>query len=218
MSRSYGKSALLLLARKRSEQVMGSSVAKSRCRIALIVGLMLATGIASAQVVKPKLDLGVTFLGDRTNPVNGSNSWLTGGGIEYGVDAFRGFGLAVAITGLQTSSIGNPGVPLAFVTTTFGPRYRYTRALGSGRGSLSVFGEALLGEANAFHSSLPSTQGVTDSANSLALQVGGGIDVGLSRRVAFRALQAEWLRTQLQNGTTNVQNHLQLGSGLVLRF
>jgi hypothetical protein len=104
------------------------------------------------------------------------------------------------------------------VTTTFGPRYRYTRALGSGRGSLSVFGEALLGEANAFHSSLPSTQGVTDSANSLALQVGGGIDVGLSRRFAFRALQAEWLRTQLQNGTTNVQNHLQLGSGLVLRF
>lgn len=100
---------------------MGSSVAKSRCSIALIVGLMLATGIASAQVVRPKLDLGVTFLGDRTNPVNGSNSWLTGGGIEYGVDAFRGFGLAVAIAGLQTSSIGNPDVPLAFVTTTFGP-------------------------------------------------------------------------------------------------
>jgi len=50
MNRSYGKSALLLLARKRSEQVMGSSVAKSRCSIALIVGLMLATGIASAQV------------------------------------------------------------------------------------------------------------------------------------------------------------------------
>jgi len=55
--------------------------------------------------------------------VNGSNSWLTER-IEYGVDAFRGFGIAVAITGLQTSSIGNPGVPLAFVTTTFGPRYR----------------------------------------------------------------------------------------------
>ena len=197
---------------------MCSSVAKSRCRVALIVGLMLATGIASAQVVRPQLDLGVTFLGDRTNPVNGSNSWLTGGSIEYGVDAFHGFGLAVAITGLQTASIGNPGVPLAFVTTTFGPRYRYTRALGSGRGSLSVFGEALLGEVDAFHSSLPSTQRVTDSANSLALQVGGGIDVGLSRRFAFRALQAEWLRTQLQNGTTNVQNHLQLGSGLVLRF
>jgi hypothetical protein len=97
-------------------------------------------------------------------------------------------------TGLQTSSIRSPGVPLAFVTTTFGPRYRCTRAMGSRRETLSIFGEALLGEANAFHSVLPSAHGATDSANSLALQVGGGIDVGLSRHFAFRALQAGVLK------------------------
>lgn len=189
--------------------------------LALFIGLVAATRIASAQLPKPNLDIGVTFVGNRTNPVNGANSWLIGGGFEFGVDAYRGFGLAVDIAGLQTSSIGNPGVPLAFVTTTFGPRYRYTRARRSGRG-LSLFGEALLGEANAFHSVLPSTppstHGATDSANSLALQVGGGIDVGLSAHFAIRAIQAKWMRTQFQNGTTNVQNHLQLGSGLVLRF
>ena len=27
-----------------------------------------------------------------------------------------------------------------------------------------------------------------------------------------------WTRTQFQNGTTNVQNHLQLGTGIVCRF
>jgi hypothetical protein len=68
--------------------------------------------------------------------------------------------------------------------------------MGSRREMLSIFGEALLGEANVFHSVLPSAHGATDSANSLALQVGGDIDVGLSRHFAFRVLQAEWLRTR----------------------
>lgn len=215
MNGPHGKGALPPPARKRTERII--------CAVVLIAGLLPAThgALAQAAPVTPRrqrLDIGVTFLGDRTNPVHGSNSWLTGGGFELGADAFRGFGLAVDIAGLQTSSIGSPGVPLAFVTTTFGPRYRYTRRTGSHREPMSLFGEALIGEVNAFHTVLPSAHGAIDSDNALALEMGGGIDLGIRGHLAFRALQAEWLRTQLPNGTTNVQNHLQLRSGLVLSF
>jgi hypothetical protein len=50
------------------------------------------------------------------------------------------------------------------------------------------------------------------------VQAGGGIDLGLSRHIALRLIEANWLRTQLPNGTTNGQNNLVLGTGVVMRF
>jgi hypothetical protein len=47
--------------------------------------------------------------------------------------------------------------------------------------------------------------------------MGGGMNVPLTRRIAVRAFEADWLRTQLPNSTTNAQNNLRLGTGLVLR-
>ena len=46
----------------------------------------------------------------------------------------------------------------------------------------------------------------------------GGMNVPLSGHLAVRAFEADWLRTQLPNATTNVQNNLRLGAGLVFRF
>ncbi|MGA8531063.1 MAG: hypothetical protein WB622_15205 [Acidobacteriaceae bacterium] len=40
----------------------------------------------------------------------------------------------------------------------------------------------------------------------------------LSPQLAVRALQASWLRTQLPNSTSNLQNNLRLGAGFVFRF
>jgi peptidoglycan-associated lipoprotein len=45
--------------------------------------------------------------------------------------------------------------------------------------------------------------------------MGGGMDIDLTPRIAVRVLQADWLRTQLPNGASNVQNSLQLGAGIV---
>jgi len=86
-----------------------------------------------------------------------------------------------------------------------------------------VFGEGLAGETNAFHSlfSVGSgpvgspNAGTTTSANALAVETGGGLDIRLSRRFAVRAIRASYLRTQLPNTSTNVQNNLSLGAGIV---
>jgi len=60
--------------------------------------------------------------------------------------------------------------------------------------------------------------GANDSADSLALYAGGGVNVHLKNRLALRAIEANWLRTQMPNATTNVQNNLRLGAGLIYTF
>ena len=84
--------------------------------------------------------------------------------------------------------------------------------------SLAIFGQGLIGSAWGFDSYFPSSAGGTTDATSFALQVGGGVDLGLKRHIGIRLFQADWLRTQLPNGTTNVQNTLRLGTGIVFRI
>ena len=78
--------------------------------------------------------------------------------------------------------------------------------------------QGLAGEANGFHSIFPGVNGAGSSTNSVALLVGGGTNVALSRHLAVRALDAAWLRTQLPNATTNAQNNVRLAAGVVFKF
>jgi peptidoglycan-associated lipoprotein len=68
------------------------------------------------------------------------------------------------------------------------------------------------------NSIFPSAGGVSSSANGLALQVGGGMNLPLSSHIGVRAFEADWLRTALPNSTTNVQNNLRLGVGVFFRL
>lgn len=84
--------------------------------------------------------------------------------------------------------------------------------------SLAIFGQGLLGQAWGFNSYFPIASGGITSDNSLALQAGGGVDLGFTRHIGIRVFQADWVRTQLPNGTTDVQNTLRLGAGIVFRL
>jgi hypothetical protein len=68
------------------------------------------------------------------------------------------------------------------------------------------------------NSVFPGSSATSSSANGLALLVGGGINVPMQHRLTMRAVQVDWERTQLPNATTNVQNNLRLGAGLMCRF
>jgi hypothetical protein len=48
--------------------------------------------------------------------------------------------------------------------------------------------------------------------------LGGGLDVNVSRHIAIRAAQADWLYTQFPNGVDNRQNNLRITAGIVFRF
>ncbi len=163
---------------------------------------------------KTSVELAATFSTQHSLEANTAQRfWAEGGSVELGADAFRGLGLAAKITGVHTATIGSTGTPLSLVTATFGPRYRWHDGH-----HVSVYGEGLAGEANAFRSLFPSPAGAQPDANALATRVCGGLDLRLAHHLQVRVLEAAWLRTQLPNSTGNVQNNLVLGAGLVLRI
>ena len=180
---------------------------------ALVLPLLAGAAAAPAQE-QPKLDIGVTFTAEASLKANTSqNFWMEGGSIELGANVWKGWGIAADITVAQGSSIGNSGVPLSLQTAAFGPRYRW-----HAKQKWSIYGQVLLGEANAFHTLVPTPSGAATDGNSMALQIGGGVDFRLRERFALRLLDAGWLRTQIPNATNDAQNTLRLGAGVVMRF
>ncbi len=187
----------------------------SRTALALLLLTSTATLLAQKNAQQPtRLDLAITYTAQRSIKANTTqNFWSQGGSIELGSNLWHGLGAVADVTGTHTGSIGSSGVPLSLVTVTFGPRYRWHDGH-----TLSLYAQALAGEANGFHSIFPGATATQSDANSLALQIGGGIDYKLGHHLAARLLDAAWLRTQLPNSTNNTQNNLRLGAGVVLRF
>jgi len=101
-------------------------------------------------------------------------------------------------------------------------------------GRSAVFAHALFGEARASLGAgvgIPIIGGIsTDitSANAFAMAFGGGVDIGLTRHLAIRAVQVDYLRTQfnatdalttgLSSSLGNRQNSFRFSSGIVFRF
>jgi len=189
----------------------------------LIVALLHCGAMVSpAQVQQnsavPKtgnLELAISYNAAYAGQANGNQFWLSGGNAELAGHFYRGLSVIANITGLHTAHTG-AGVPLNLLFATFGPRYSWRVARRAPTAhSVSIFGEGLVGEAHGFGGLFPAPGGANSVASSLALQAGGGLDIPLAQHLSLRALQASWLRTQLPNTTTNVQNNLQLGIGIV---
>jgi hypothetical protein len=184
---------------------------------------MLATG-AAAQAVpdavqSAPIDIAVTYDALHTNHITAQSFWMQGGAVELGARLYRGLGMAARVEGLHAGASSANGEPLSLVTAVFGPRYTFeTRSR-----RYAIFAEALAGESNGFHSLFSEgsgpvgavNAGTTSSANTLAVDAGGGLDVRLNRHFAVRVFRASYLRTQFPNTTTNVQNSLSLSAGLV---
>jgi hypothetical protein len=162
-----------------------------------------------------EVDLALTYAALHSNLTTGTNFWQQGGTVELSAEVYRGLGVVANIAGGRASNINNTGVNLTTVTTTFGPRYTWSPR----HRKLALFGQGLFGEAHGLDSIFPSITGATTTDfNAFALQTGGGFDLRLWHHFAVRPIEADWLRTQFPNGTTNVQNNLRLEGGIVLRF
>jgi hypothetical protein len=175
----------------------------------------VSTGLwAQARFAEPRFDLGLTYSPEHTQLAPGSCHcfWLQGGGLESAVSLWKGFGIAGSVSSERISGYAN-GVDFNRLTYTAGLGYRQN--VGS---RIQIFGHGLGGRAHAFQGAFPSSTGLLSTANSLALQAGGGLDLPFSKRFAVRLIEAEYVRTQLPNGYANTQNDLRLSAGLTLRF
>jgi hypothetical protein len=97
-----------------------------------------------------------------------------------------------------------------------GPRYTYVARAGHAPAAdrkVQLFGQGLFGGVHAFDAVFPSNSSVKSNALSFALQAGGGLNLMLTKSIGIRLVEAEFVRTTLPNGGSNVQNDLRLAAG-----
>jgi peptidoglycan-associated lipoprotein len=187
----------------------------------LLVGVLTVGGsaaraqekqAASSSFQLSSIDLAATYTTERSNvtPTGGSNFWAQGGSFDAGFTFYHGFGVAANFTGDHASNIA-PGVNLSLMHFMAGPRYTLRF---SSKHESRVFSEALFGGVHGFDSVFPVGTTVSSSANSFSMQVGGGWDIVVSKHLAIRAFEADYVRTSLPNNGTNVQNFLRLAFGV----
>jgi hypothetical protein len=159
-------------------------------------------------------DIAVAYNPMLANVTTGNEFWMQGFTTQFHAGLWHNLGPMADVTYLHTGNMHTSGVGLDLLAATFGPSYSWSPS----KHGVAVFGQALVGTVHGSNSTFPSSTGVNTTGNSLALELGGGVDVPTGRHLYIRAVEADWLRTQLPNATTNVQNNLRLGFGLKYRF
>lgn len=166
----------------------------------LALGVLIFAPAAAQEVPQAEVFGGYAYAGEGTHGWNASvagnvNSWL---------------GLVGDFTG-QYSRLAEPDVSERIRTHSFlfGPQL-------SARGRrVTPFARALFGASHVRTRATEFGQNFAFSDTSFATALGGGLDVRLSRRVALRAVQLDYVRTRFFGET---QNKGRLSFGLVFRF
>lgn len=197
------------------------------CTVLLAGALMITTGMARSQGTaaskapahKVTIDTGIAFTTEYARVVNQSCScfWLKGVTGDMAVNFYRGLGVDVAIGDGIASNI-LPAVNLNKFTLTAGPRYTFDSSTWK-RGKIPghperIFVQGLVGWTHGSNSVFPVPGGVTAVQDSIASQVGGGVDVPLKQGFGIRVAQVDWTHSALPNGSANVQNDLRLSFGV----
>jgi hypothetical protein len=185
------------------------------------VCLLAATKAPAQQSQKPVpvyTDLSVTYTPERSEIAPGNCCfWMQGGGTDAAITFWKGFGIAVALTGDHASNIAS-GVELNKIGYLGGPRYTHS-AWTSHTGvtpapRYQIFGQGLFGGVHGFDGVYPATSSATSSANAFSLQVGGGFNYFFAKNLGLRILEVDYVRTQLPNDASNSQNDLRLSFGV----
>jgi hypothetical protein len=185
---------------------------------AMTIAAAILAQSAAAQTAAPpgrgRFEVSVTYGAMLSNAITSDRFWMQGGSVEVEGPFYHGLGAVADIGAMRTGNVNSSRTGLDLVTATFGLRYTWAPM----KKRYEFFGQGLLGEADGFHGLFPTPTGAADSSNSMAMEAGGGMNVALSRHMALRAFEISWLRTQLPNSDTNVQNNVRFGAGVVFRF
>jgi hypothetical protein len=165
-----------------------------------LLGLFSVAAFAQETGSAPKAEIFGGYQYTRFDGGVNANGWdtaLTG-------NLNRWFGVAADFAGAYNTT---NGVSFTDYTYTFGPvvSYRHNQAF-------TPFAHFLAG---GVHSSA-SFSGLSASDNGFAMMFGGGVDVKATKRVAFRAIQFDWLSLH-SNGVSD-NNNMRISTGLLFRY
>jgi len=178
--------------------------------------LLLFCVAAYAQAPANTMDATVMYSELHSNaPVGGCGCfWMEGGTGEFTLPVWKNFSFVTEIGGQHTDHIPGFNAGLSIVSFTGGMRMRVpTHTI------FQPFGQALFGGAHAFDTFFPAKVGSlpTSSDTSFAMVIGGGVDLGISKHIWIRVIQADYHYTQFPNLEGDRQNSFRLSAGLVFR-
>src|SRR5882724_1503277 len=134
---------------------------------------------------------------------------LNGGFVSGGYYLNNWLSIAGQFTGQHSGSANG----LTLMTFMAGPRAEYAK------NRFVPFAQVLFGGARGSNSYFPtSPTNFETSATNWAFSPGGGLDINLTHMIALRAIDLQYLRTNLPNGAGDIQNSLQLGTGVRFNF
>lgn len=194
---------------------------------------MLVAQIGGARPAGSEIGTHATMFGGYSylrNASNAFNGWEGQGTFNF----TRNLGVTADVSGASLTPFGFSVLGISAGTYQHLNNYLFGPTVTANLGRSSVFAHALFGEAHSSLGagvSLPIIGGISTgltSANAFAMAFGGGIDIGLTRHLAIRAVQVDYLRTQfnatdalttgLSTSLGNRQNSFRYSTGVVFRF
>jgi hypothetical protein len=176
----------------------------------------------SQKAVQPErvsIDVAVVSASELSRPDPSLGSfWFRGGGVDAAATFWKGFGIAATLTGDHASNVFT-GVDENKISFLAGPRYTFTaykwHAGAEDPRRLQLYGQGLVGVAHGFDFAF--SNGST-SANELAIQTGGGLNLYLTRNFGVRPVELEFVRTQIGATGFSTQNDFRVATGVTYRF
>ena len=187
----------------------------------LVPALLLAPYLCAAETPGLPQEINVRYEAQISNAPSGTCGCFTlqGGGLDadwrlIGLGKSRAaLGLIADVGASHTGTVNDANYGLTFSTYTFGPRVTMPLAR-----KMDAFGQVLFGVAHGSGSQFPQGNSLVASANSFALNLGGGGNYRIDRLMSIRVLQVEYIRSQLPNTTSDWQNNLRIGAGLTFNL
>ena len=182
-----------------------------RRRLVFLSAALLFFGAAArAQGVSAvEVSLGYSYLHANAPPGQCNCFSMNGGSGAFAAYLGHRFSAVADVGGYFQSNVVGSGRSFTLETFLFGPRYSYLHSK-----KWTPFAQFLVGGAHG-SGTLYGTATTSGSASSFSLSTGGGLDWNVSRHMAVRLLQAEYLMTRLPNAVKNNQNDLRLTFGVV---
>ncbi|HLJ27194.1 MAG TPA: hypothetical protein VKY85_10845 [Candidatus Angelobacter sp.] len=156
--------------------------------------LLLMLGVSAWAQEAPQAELFGGYSYVHSNFANvGLNS--NGGSASLAVNPNPWFGVVADFGGYHGSN-------LTTVTYLFGPRFSYRS-----KSPFTPFAQVLFGGAHA-----------SGSSNAFAMSVGGGLDLRADSQWSWRIVQAEYLLTNFNDGSSGHQHNARISTGVVYRW
>jgi hypothetical protein len=201
--------------------------------IVLFLPSLLVAQIGGARPAGSEYGTRATIFGGYSYLRNGStgfNGWEAQGTFNFN----RYLGVTADVSSSSLSPFSFSALGFSAGTYQHLNNYLFGPTVTASLGRSAVFAHALFGEARSSLGagvSLPIIGGISTnltSANAFAMAFGGGLDIGLTRHFAIRAVQVDYLRTQfnatdalttgLSSSLGNRQNSFRYSAGIVFRF